>query len=59
MHDPFGFVVVLELQPEGGFTVSVPALPETETDGDSETEAMTMADDAIRTILAYRRTHLS
>jgi predicted RNase H-like HicB family nuclease len=27
MPDPFGFIVVLEPQPEGDFTVSVPALP--------------------------------
>jgi predicted RNA binding protein YcfA (HicA-like mRNA interferase family)/predicted RNase H-like HicB family nuclease len=42
-------------QPEGGFTVSVPALPEVVTEGDSEVEAMAMAEDAIRLVLAYRR----
>ena len=44
-------------QPEGGFTVSVPALPEVVTEGDSEAEALAMAEDAIRLVLAYRRDH--
>jgi antitoxin HicB len=57
MHNALGFVVTLEPQPEGGFTVSVPALPEVVTEGDSETEAMAMAEDAIRVVLAYRRDH--
>ena len=51
----FDFTVVLELQPEGGFTVSVPALPEVVTEGDSEAEALGMAEEAIRAVLAYRR----
>ena len=38
MSDRFDFTVVLEPQPEGGFTVSVPALPEVVTEGDSEAE---------------------
>lgn len=57
MSDRFDFTVVLEPQPEGGFTVSVPALPEIVTEGDSEAEAMAMAEDAIRAVLAYRRDH--
>ena len=52
------FTVVLEPQPEGGFTVSVPALPEVVTEGDSEAEAMAMAEDAIRAVLAYRRDYV-
>lgn len=36
MSDTFDFTVVLEPQPEGGFTVSVPALPEVLTERDSE-----------------------
>ena len=57
MSDRLDFTVVLEPQPEGGFTVSVPALPEIVTEGDSEAEAMAMAEDAIRAVLAYRRDH--
>jgi antitoxin HicB len=57
MADKFDFTVVLEPQAEGGFTVSVPALPEVVTEGDSEAEAMAMAEEAIRAVLAYRRDH--
>jgi antitoxin HicB len=45
------FHVVLEPQPEGGFTVTVPALPEVVTEGDTEAEALQMAQDAIRLVL--------
>ncbi|MBK5961084.1 HicB family protein [Rhodoplanes elegans] len=51
----FSFSVVLEPQPDGGFTVSVPALPEVVTEGDTEAEALANAEEAIRAILAYRR----
>ncbi len=51
------FTVVLEPQPEGGFTVSVPALPEVATEGETEEEALRMAEDAIRLVLEYRREH--
>lgn len=47
MSDRFNFTVILEPQPDGGFTVSVPALPEVVTEGDTEAEAMAMAEDAI------------
>jgi antitoxin HicB len=47
----------LEPQPGGGFTVSVPALPEVVTEGDTEAEAMRMAEEAIRAVLEYRRDH--
>ena len=57
MSDVFDFIVVLEPQPEGGFTVSVPALPEVVTEGNSEGEALAMAEDAIRLVLACRRNH--
>lgn len=53
----FDLTVVLEPQPEGGFTVSVPALPEVVTEGDTEAEAMRMAEEAIRAVLEYRRDH--
>lgn len=45
------FAVVLEPQPEGGFTATVPALPEVVTEGDTEAEALAMAEDAIRLVL--------
>jgi antitoxin HicB len=51
----FSFSVVLEPQEGGGFTVSVPALPEVVTEGDSEQEALANAEEAIRAIIAYRR----
>ena len=53
----FDFTVVLEPQPDGGFTVSVPALPEVVTEGDTESEALQMAEDAIRAVLEYRKDH--
>ena len=42
------YTVVYEPQPEGGFTVHVPALPGCITEGDSMDEARRMATDAIR-----------
>ena len=47
--------VALEPQPEGGFTVHVPALPEVVTEGETEAEALAMARDAIRLVLDYRK----
>jgi antitoxin HicB len=49
------FTVVLEPQPEGGLTVSVPALPEVVTEGDTEDEALRMAAEAVRLALDYRK----
>jgi len=57
MTGKLDFTVVLEPQPEGGFSVSVPALPEVVTEGDSEEDALMMAADAIRLVLEYRRAH--
>jgi antitoxin HicB len=57
MSDKFDFTVILEPQAEGGFTVSVPALPEVVTEGENEAEAMAMAEEAIRAVLAYRLDH--
>jgi antitoxin HicB len=51
----YSFSVILEPQESGGFTVLVPALPEVVTEGDSETEALANAQEAIRAILEYRR----
>ena len=49
------FSVILEPQPDGGFTVLVPALPEVVTEGDTEPEALGNAEEAIRAVLEYRR----
>jgi len=51
------FTIVLEPQPDGGFTVSVPALPEVVTEGDTEAEALAAAREAIGAIIEYRRDH--
>jgi antitoxin HicB len=53
--DQYSFLVILEPQQEGGFTVLVPALPEVITEGDTEQEALANAEEAIRAIIAYRR----
>lgn len=57
MTDRLDFTVVLEPQPGGGFTVSVPALPEVVTEGETEAQALAMAEEAIRAVVAYRRDH--
>jgi antitoxin HicB len=57
MPNRHSFSVVLEPQDGGGFTVRVPALPEVVTEGDTETEALANAEEAIRAILGYRRDH--
>ena len=46
------FAVVLEPEEEGGFTVRVPAFPEIITYGKDEREALAMAEDAIRLVIA-------
>jgi antitoxin HicB len=51
----YSYSVVLEPQEGGGFTVTVPALPEIVTEGETEAEALAMAEDAIRLVLDYRR----
>ncbi len=45
---PLTFTIVLEPAEEGGFVVSVPALPGCYTQGDSYDESIAMAQDAIR-----------
>jgi antitoxin HicB len=57
MTHPLEFTVVLEPQPEGGFTVHVPALPEVITEGDTEAEALAMAEEAMQLAVEYRRDH--
>lgn len=51
------FTVILEPQPEGGFTVLVPALPEVVTEGETLDEALEMAAEAIRAVVGFRRDH--
>jgi len=46
------FAIVLEPEEEGGFTVRVPSLPEIVTYGRDETDAVAMAEDAIRLVLS-------
>jgi antitoxin HicB len=46
------FAVVLEPEEDGGFTVRVPAFPEIVTYGKDEREALAMAEDAIRLVIA-------
>ena len=57
MASEYSYSVVLEPQEGGGFTVTVPALPEVVTEGETEAEALAMAEDAIRLVLDYRREH--
>ena len=46
------FAVVLEPEDQGGFTVRVPAIPEIVTYGKNKGEALAMAKDAIRLVMA-------
>lgn len=55
MSDALDYTVILDAQTEGGYTASVPALPEVMTEGDSEKEALQMAKEAIRLVLDCRR----
>jgi len=45
------YTLLFQPEPEGGFTVIVPALPGCVTYGSTYDEAMSMADDAIRVYL--------
>lgn len=49
------FTVNLHPQPEGGYTVLVPALPEVVTEGDTREEAMANAREAIELVLDFYR----
>jgi antitoxin HicB len=49
------YSVVLRPEPEGGFTVRVPALPEIVSYGETEAEALAMAKDAIELVIESRR----
>jgi antitoxin HicB len=43
--------LVLEAQPEGGYTVTCPLLPELITEGDTVREALANAEDALAAVL--------
>ena len=51
------YTVFLEPLEEGGFNVHVPSLPEVVTYGETEAEALAMAEDAIRLAISYRIDH--
>jgi antitoxin HicB len=53
----YQFTVIFERQPEGGYLVSVPALPGCYTEGRTLEEAYEMATDAIRAYCASLRKH--
>jgi antitoxin HicB len=57
MGNSHRYTVILEPQEHGGFNVHVPALPEVVTFGETEGEALAMAEDAIRLALSYRLDH--
>ncbi|MHB0888428.1 type II toxin-antitoxin system HicB family antitoxin [Acidithiobacillus sp.] len=51
--DDFDFPVILEPQPEGGFVVTFPDVPEAITQGEDEGEALLYALDALETALSF------
>lgn len=51
------YTIVLQPEPEGGFTVTVPALPGCVTHGRNLNHAREMAEDAIRGYVASLRKH--
>jgi antitoxin HicB len=55
MSEQLTFSITLRPEPEGGFTVRVPALPEIVTYGESEDEAIAMAKDAIALVMESRK----
>ncbi|WP_414832630.1 type II toxin-antitoxin system HicB family antitoxin [Afifella sp. YEN Y35] len=55
MADERRYTVLLLPQPEGGYTVLVPALPEVVTHGDTEEGSLAMAREAIELALEVRR----
>ena len=53
----YNFTVVYEKQPDGGYVVSVPALPGCHTEGRSLEEAQQMAVGAIQSYIGSLRKH--
>lgn len=54
MDDKRTFTIILRPEPEGGFTVLVPVLPEVVTYGNDEAHALAMAQEAIELAVEYR-----
>ena len=55
MHGIYKLPLVMEPQPEGGYTVTCPVLPELITEGDTIQEAIQNANDALAVIIeAFR-----
>lgn len=54
MTAAFTYPVILRPEPEGGFTVLVPALPEIVSYGEDEADALAMAKEAIELALVHR-----
>jgi antitoxin HicB len=52
--EPCTYTVVLRPEPEGGYTVRVPALPEIVTFGEDEDDALAMAKEAIELAMEHR-----
>lgn len=50
--NPLHYTIILEHAEEGGYTVTVPAIPAIVTEGDTYAEAIAMAKDAITLYLA-------
>ena len=55
MSGTLRYTINLRPEPEGGYTVLVPALPEVVTYGETEEEALRMAHEAIELALEVRR----
>jgi predicted RNase H-like HicB family nuclease len=55
MSETLQYTINLRPEPEGGYTVLVPALPEVVTYGETEDEALRMALEAIELALEVRR----
>lgn len=53
METDLVYTIHLEPAEEGGYVVTVPALPPVITQGDTYAEAIAMAEDAIRTYIEY------
>ena len=53
----FRYNIILNPEPEGGFTVTVPSLPGCVTYGKNLKEAQEMASDAIRAYIASLKKH--
>lgn len=51
MNNIYKLPLVLEPQPEGGYTVTCPLLPELITEGDSVQDALNNANDALAAIV--------